>query len=192
MIRLTNFSAECSKTVNIGYTTTGTSMTMTESKIQWIKHGSHSVKYAHLYLNKKYKKRLGYRLSEGDIIKFGRVRFRVKKLGNNKDKQKHRRLEQYDATLDVSMNERLINQFHRKRKSDNHSQNSFDSSAFQTIRAANNSLENENIQEKIAKMAMTSAEQDFQKIRKEAQCRICLGGEEDDEIADNPLISPCS
>lgn len=150
------------------------------------------MKYAHHCLNKKYKKRLGYKLSEGDIIKFGRVRFRVKKLGNNKTKEKLRRLEQYDATLDVSMNERLLNQFHRKRKGCHSSQNSFDSSAFQTMRAINNSMENENIQDKIAKIAMTSAEQDFQKIRKEAQCRICLGGEEDDEIAENPLISPCS
>ena len=52
-------------------------------------------------------------------------------------------------------------------------------------------MDPDSVLDKIAKIAMTSGEQDFNKVRKEAQCRICLGEEEDDEIENNPLISPC-
>ena len=48
----------------------------------------------------------------------------------------------------------------------------------------------ENIHDKIAKIRETEVDKDFTKIRKEAQWRICLGEEEDEEIEENPLISP--
>ena len=69
-------------------------------------------------------------------------------------------------------------------------QNSMDGKSFDSGGIPNNSIDHENIHEKIAKLAMTTGEQDFNKIRKEAQCRVCLGEEEDEEIEDNPLITP--
>jgi predicted Zn-ribbon and HTH transcriptional regulator len=129
-------------------------------------------------------------LDEGDIIKFGRVRFRVRKIGNTRRKRKHR-FNQYDVSLDVSMNERLISEINRRRRSRRDTHNSFDSSMFQANAAVNQSTQQEKITEKIAKIVRTSGEHDFKKVRREAQCRICLGEEEDDEVEENPLISPC-
>jgi pSer/pThr/pTyr-binding forkhead associated (FHA) protein len=62
---------------------------------------------------------------------------------------------------------------------------------FQANAAVNQSTQQEKITEKIAKIVRTSGEHDFKKVRREAQCRICLGEEEDDEVEENPLISPC-
>jgi hypothetical protein len=115
---------------------------------------------------------------------------KLNKIGRPKDKNSKDRFEKYDSKVDVSMTERLVYKFTKRRPS-NLTMNSFDSSGFQSFAAPNNSIDHDTIQDKIAKIALTSGEQDFNKIRKEAQCRICLGEEEDDEIDDNPLISPC-
>lgn len=128
-------------------------------------------------------------MSEGDIIKFGRVRFKVRKIGNTRTKHRNR-FDQYDATLDVSMNERLISEINRRRRSRRDTHNSFDSSMFQANAVGNQLTQQEKIKDKIAKLVKTSGEHDFKKVREEAQCRICLGEEEDDEIEKNPLISP--
>ena len=145
-------------------------------------------------LKKKYNKKLGYKLEEDDIIKFGRVRFRVVKIGTTRRKKKEARLNKYDVSIDVSMNERLISQISRRRQSQNPpnaSNNLFATSVFHSQVTPNNSIEFETIQDKIAGLVQTSGEHDFKKLRNENQCRICLGNEEDDEIDDNPLISPC-
>lgn len=65
----------------------------------------------------KYNRKLGYRLSKGDIIKFGRVRFRIKEVGSYKDKKSRRN--KYDASLDVSMNEKLLRNYSQRKRGKN-------------------------------------------------------------------------
>lgn len=105
----------------------------------------------------------------------------LNKLGNTKAKGKSARFEKYDQTLDVSMNEQLIHRFSRRKSKD-----------IDTLGIPNNSVEQETVVERMAKVTSTSGEMDFKKIRKEACCRICLGGEEDEDINENPLITPCN
>lgn len=137
---------------------------------------------------KNYNKRQGYKLSDGDIIKFGRVRFRVKAVSSKRSVRS--RLENYDNSMDVSMNEKLIRRYSHRRKSKGETENSFDSLAVQKL-SKHKSVEQESINDRVDKLITESGKQEFNKIRKEAVCRICLGSEEDEEISLNPLISPC-
>ncbi|CAI2386918.1 unnamed protein product [Moneuplotes crassus] len=138
----------------------------------------------------KFNKSLGYKLTDGDIIKFGRVRFRVKRIINCKrNKSSMGRMVKYDPQFDVSMNEMLVNKF-TSRVSPQADQLSR-SKSIESNSIAYGCIEEDTIQEKIAKIQQAKGQEDFDKIRKEAQCRICLGEEEDSDIEENPLISPC-
>ncbi|CAI2386840.1 unnamed protein product [Moneuplotes crassus] len=142
----------------------------------------------------RYNKYLGYRLAEGDIVKFGRVRFKIKKLGNCKlNKIEQERIIKYNSQFDVSMNERLLNRLTNRvsRRTEQLSRSKSIDSNISPYNSIDGESIQENIHEKIAKIRDTEGDKDFNKIRKEAQCRICLGEEEDEEIEENPLISPC-
>lgn len=115
----------------------------------------------------------------------------LNRLGNYRDKKANGRKSNYAGQFDVSMNERLISRF-TQRANQRTEQISMESKIFDSNGVPNNSIDQENIHDKIAKIQETEQDQDFNKERKEAQCRICLGEEEDDEIEENPLISPCS
>lgn len=139
---------------------------------------------------KQYSKRLGYKLKEGDIIKFGRVRFQVRSLGSYKRKTKANRLDPYDVTKEVSMTERLIRRYSKKPKGPRDTQNSFDSSIFQNHEDRSGG-EHSSVLDRLTKLSRKAEAKDIMTKRKDAQCRICLGGEEDEDICENPLISPC-
>ena len=117
---------------------------------------------------------------------------KLNRMGNSKNnKLKATRFDNYNSKFDVSMNERLIHRFSQRRGGRHTQQNSIDASSVHSNGGdPNNSIDHDNIQEKLAKMTETLGDQDFSKIRKEAQWRIWLGEEEDDEIEENPLISP--
>lgn len=138
----------------------------------------------------KYNKKLGYQLSQGDIIKFGRVRFKVKDIGSYKHRSKNRK-RNYDHTLDVSMNEKLLHDYSKRSKSVSKSKSkSIDQSNFQQNQTYQDDFEQENIIERLDSIN-TVEKQKIEQIKKEAQCRIWLAGEEEDEADSNPLISPC-
>ena len=97
----------------------------------------------------KYDRSLGYRLSEGDIIKFGRVRFKVKAISTRKKKQAESKYDNNDASWDVSMNECLIRRYSNKRTEKGVMDRSFDSASIrQDYRDSN---KEESILEKISK-----------------------------------------
>lgn len=114
----------------------------------------------------------------------------LNKLGNYKlNKLGDQRQNKYDSQFDVSMNEKLINRFQKKTGRTLEKQPS-GSRSFESGGLPNNSIDQENIHDKMAKIIETEEDGEINKIRQEAQCRICLGEEEDEEIEENPLISP--
>lgn len=107
-------------------------------------------------------------LAKATLLNSEELDSRLNKIGSIYEKKSKGRLEKYDSNIDVSMTERLVNRFSKRRKS-NITQNSFDSSGFQSHAIPNNSIDHDTLHDKMAKIAMTSGEQDFNKIRKEAQ-----------------------
>ena len=70
---------------------------------------------------------------------------------------------------DVSMNERLIHRFSQRRGNKHTRQNSIDASSFHSQGIPNNSIDHENIVDKLAKMTETHGDENFNQLRKEAQ-----------------------
>lgn len=117
---------------------------------------------------KKYDKKLGYQLREGDIIKFGRVRFRIKGLGSYKQKHKSR-FQNYDMSLDVSMNEKLLNDYKTKKRNTSNVSQVQEASTFQQNQTiTNGEFEQENIISKLDNVS-SSEKSNIQKQRQEAQ-----------------------
>ncbi len=116
--------------------------------------------FPHL-INKK-----GYRLSKGDVCKFGRVRFRVKEISSERESE----------VLDYSQQDLI-----QEEKTPRHKR-------MPTKEIGNQNMEDFQSEGPASVRSSTSKND---KKEEDRQCRICLTHESEENDPENPMFQPC-
>jgi len=154
------------------------------------------------------KKESGFRLSQDDIIKLGRVRFRITEVHRGKFQPKNQPIVTTKEVVDektCKVNSRAVvpqvNKYMKrseKMKNDQRKASNGTNVNHQSTNRLNgffsskNSLENTNADQAdglkfLKKVSVQVSEKSEQQII----CRICLSEVDEDEEEENPIISPC-
>ncbi|CAI2381940.1 unnamed protein product [Moneuplotes crassus] len=133
----------------------------------------------------KYSKYFGYKIKQGDILKFGRVRFRVKKISSSGNMEKMEQnipsesihMTEKDGDIDQSMN----------------SKHSFGSSALSEMKKQVNDFF-QKCNSELSFEAKKHIDLDKTSSTCERMCRVCLCGEDEmtEDEEENPLFSICT
>ena len=130
---------------------------------------------------------LGYKIKQGDVIKFGRVRFRIKKISSTKEINPKEEGIMANSLHFTDNNNYIVD--------NDNSQHSFGSSAiFEMRKHVNEFFEHWNSELNFDEKGSEKSEIEKQSFQGDRQWRVCLCGNDDmsENGEDNPLFSVCT